>query len=97
MLGDLFNEQLVQRLVKYTIEGIAVAVAAFYLVKKKSNPREILYIGLTAATVFLLLDTYAPSVGSGARLGAGFGIGAGIVGGMPGIEGMDGDYSEAEY
>jgi hypothetical protein len=37
-------------------------------------------IGLSAAITFFLLDLFAPSVGSGARTGAGFGIGAQIVG-----------------
>jgi hypothetical protein len=37
-------------------------------------------IGLTAAATFAILDIYAPSVGSGARTGAGFGIGATMVG-----------------
>ena len=98
---DIFNEELFQRLLKYTVEGVAVAVAAFYLTGKKSNLRDVLFIGLTAATVFLVLDAYAPSIGSGARLGAGFSIGAGLVGGVPGLEGMeDGDYEtdgEADY
>jgi hypothetical protein len=42
--------------------------------------QEVAMIGLTAAATFAILDIYAPSVGSGARTGAGFGIGAGLVG-----------------
>jgi hypothetical protein len=74
-MGDL-----VMRVVKYLLEGIAVAIAAFVLPGKTLKFQEIAMIGLTAAATFAILDIYAPSVGSGARTGAGFGIGAGMVG-----------------
>jgi hypothetical protein len=71
---------LVMRLVKYVLEGVAVAIAAFVLPGKTLKWQEVAMIGLTAAATFAILDIYAPSVGSGARTGAGFGIGAGLVG-----------------
>ena len=70
-----------QSLVKYLLEGVAVAAAAFYLTKKKSDVQEILMIALVAAGTFALLDQFAPGVASGARQGSGFGIGANLVGG----------------
>lgn len=70
-----------QSLVKYLLEGLAVAAAAFYIPRVKSDLREIAMIALTAAAVFALLDQFAPRVAVGARQGAGFGIGFKLVGG----------------
>ena len=74
-MGDL-----VARLVKYLLEGLAVAVAAYVIPGKTMKYDEIAMIALSATATFAILDVYAPSVGSGARTGAGFGIGAGLVG-----------------
>lgn len=71
---------LVTRLVKYLLEGLAVAVAAFVLPGKTLKFGEVAMIALVATATFAILDIYAPSVGSSARQGAGFGIGAGLVG-----------------
>ncbi len=71
---------LVTRLVKYLLEGLAVAVAAFVLPGKTLKFGEVAMIALVATATFAILDIYAPSVGSSARTGAGFGIGAGLVG-----------------
>ena len=71
----------IQSLVKYLLEGIAVAAAAFYLTNKKTDLQEIFMIALVAAVTFLLLDQFSPGVAAGARQGSGFGIGYGLVGG----------------
>lgn len=71
---------LLKRLIKYALEGLAVAVACYLLPGKKLRVDEIGTIALTALAVFAILDIYAPSVGSSARTGAGFGIGANLVG-----------------
>ena len=71
---------LVTRAIKYALEGLAVAVAAYLLPGKKLRVDEIGMLALTALAVFAILDIYAPSVGSSARTGAGFGLGAGLVG-----------------
>ena len=71
---------LLTRLVKYFIEGLAVTVVAYMLPGKVLKISEIGMIALTAMATFAILDTYAPSVGASARTGAGFGIGAGLVG-----------------
>ena len=75
---------LVSRIVKYALEGLVVAIAAFWLPKfmgGKSLPlSQIGMIGLVALATFAILDVYAPSVGASARTGAGFGIGAHLVG-----------------
>jgi hypothetical protein len=66
--------------VKYLLEGIAVAVAAYFIPRKKVEMAEIIFIALSAAATFAVLDIFAPKVGEGARKGAGFGIGANTVG-----------------
>uniref|UniRef100_A0A6C0EP37 Uncharacterized protein n=1 Tax=viral metagenome TaxID=1070528 RepID=A0A6C0EP37_9ZZZZ len=75
---------LVGRFVKYALEGLVVAIAAFYLPKfmgGKSLPlSQIGMIAMVALATFAILDVYAPSVASGARQGSGFGIGAHLVG-----------------
>jgi len=74
MLSDL-----VTRAIKYGLEGVAVAMAAYFF-SGKLKLSEIGMISLTAMATFAILDIYAPSVGASARTGAGFGIGAGLVG-----------------
>jgi hypothetical protein len=71
---------LVSRLVKYALEGLAVAIAAYLLPGKVLKLSEIGMIALVALATFAILDIYAPSVGASARSGAGFGIGANLVG-----------------
>lgn len=77
----MFNVgELVKRIIKYLIEGLMVAIAAFAIPKKSLNMEEIILLALTAAATFAILDTYIPSMGVSARTGAGFGIGANLVG-----------------
>jgi len=79
--------ELARRAIKYLVEGLAVAVAAYYIPKRKMNVEEVTMIAITAAMAFAVLDLLAPSVGVTARQGAGFGIGASLVGGpaLPGV------------
>lgn len=72
--------EVVMRLIKYLIEGFAVAVAAYFIPKRRMNFQEIATIAVTASAIFAVLDMYAPSIGAAARQGAGFGIGANQVG-----------------
>lgn len=71
--------ELVKRLVKYLVEGLMVAIAAYAIPKRSLNMEEILLLALTAAATFSILDTYIPTIGASARSGAGFGIGANLV------------------
>lgn len=84
---NLDVQEVTKRAIKYLVEGLAVAVAAFYIPKKKMNVEEIVMIAVTAAAAFAVLDQLAPSVGASARHGAGFGIGASLVGApsLPGV------------
>jgi len=73
-------KEIVKRALKYFVEGVMVALAAFFIPRKKMDLDEVFIIALTAAATFALLDMYAPSIGLTARQGAGFGIGANLVG-----------------
>lgn len=73
--------ELLRRIIKYLMEGIAVGLAVyFFMHKKRPSLSEILMIAFSAAATFALLDLYSPSIGVAARTGSGFGIGAGLVG-----------------
>ena len=72
--------ELLRRAVKYLVEGVMVALAAYTIPKRSLNLDEVLLIALTAAATFSILDTYVPSMDVSARSGAGFGIGANLVG-----------------
>ena len=72
--------ELIKRAVKYLVEGLMVALAAYAIPKKALNMDEVALIALTAAATFSILDTYVPSMAVSARSGAGFGLGANLVG-----------------
>ena len=71
--------ELIKRAIKYIIEGVMVAIAAYAIPKKALNVEEIVIIGLMAAATFSVLDVFVPSIAGSARGGAGFGIGANLV------------------
>ncbi len=71
---------LLTRVIKYVIEGVAVALALVFIPKKALPMDEILTVTIAAAAVFAVLDIFSPSTGVVARQGAGFGIGARLVG-----------------
>lgn len=79
MSGLINVAELVKRIIKYLVEGLMVAIAAYAIPKRSLNIEEIVLIALTAAATFSILDTYIPSMGVTARSGAGFGIGANLV------------------
>ena len=80
-LGQILDiGELVRRIVKYVVEGIMVAIAAYAIPKRQMNLDEVMLIALTAAATFSILDTYVPSMAGSARSGAGFGMGANLVG-----------------
>lgn len=68
-------------IVKYLLEGLAVAIASHLVAGQKLDVKEIMMLGLSATAVFIVLDYYATDIAVGARHGAGFGIGAQMVGG----------------
>jgi ABC-type Co2+ transport system permease subunit len=80
-LGQVLDlGELVRRVVKYIVEGLMVAIAAYAIPKRSLHLDEVMLIALTAAATFSILDTYVPSMAVSARSGAGFGMGANLVG-----------------
>tara|TARA_E500000178_G_C16737427_1_gene624393 strand:- start:376 stop:639 length:264 start_codon:yes stop_codon:yes gene_type:complete len=77
--GFLDLGELAKRALKYLIEGLIVALAAYVIPAKRLRVDETLLIALVAAATFSILDTYLPSLAVSARTGAGFGIGANLV------------------
>lgn len=75
-----FTTEIVNRAIKYLIEGLFVAIAAIFIPKKSLPVEEIMTLAVVAAAVFAILDVVSPSIGVTARQGAGFGIGANLVG-----------------
>lgn len=84
---DLSVTELVTRVVKYLLEGLAVAIAMVVIPRRVPSLEEIVSVSVVAAVVFAILDLLAPSVGLTARQGAGFGLGANLVG-FPGAGAM---------
>jgi ABC-type Co2+ transport system permease subunit len=72
--------EIVNRVIKYLVEGLFVALAAVFIPKRTLPWEEILSLGVVAAAVFAILDVVSPSIGFTARQGAGFGLGANLVG-----------------
>ncbi len=72
--------EIVNRIIKYLIEGLVIAAAAIFIPKKALPLDEVATLAVLAAVVFAILDAVSPSVGVTARQGAGFGIGANLVG-----------------
>lgn len=79
MMGYGFAE-ILNRIIKYLIEGLVIAAAAIFIPKKALPLDEVATLAVLAAVVFAILDAVSPSVGVTARQGAGFGLGANLVG-----------------
>jgi hypothetical protein len=79
MVGYGFAE-IVNRIIKYLIEGLVIAAAAIFIPKRALPLDEVATLAVLAAVVFAVLDAVSPSVGVTARQGAGFGLGANLVG-----------------
>jgi hypothetical protein len=84
MLFDL------KSLIKYLLQGLAVAVAIYFLLRDRIQTQEILTVALAAAAAYAILDTFAPVAGLGARLGTGIGLGMSLI--PEGFEGEEEDY-----
>ena len=76
----MFNlGELVRRAIKYLVEGLMVALAAYSIPKVQLKMDEVALFHLLQQQHFYL-DTYVPTIAGAARGGAGFGIGANLVG-----------------
>ena len=73
--------QVLTSVLKYLIEGLAIAIVAYAVPQKKLKLNEVATIALVGAATFAILDMYAPgATADAARMGAGFGIGGNLVG-----------------
>ena len=73
--------EIIRRVLKYLFEGLAVAFVAYYVVGRgRLSIRDVVILGITAAFIFAILDTFSPTVSLGLRFGAGFGIGQSLFG-----------------
>ena len=72
--------EVINLVIKYLVEGLAIAAIAIFIPKKGLDVNEVVMLGISAAVVFALLDLVSPSIAFTARQGAGFGIGANLVG-----------------
>ena len=72
--------EVINRAIKYLIEGVAVGIAVVLIPRKSLDLQEVVAIAVAAAAIFAVLDLVSPSIGVTARQGAGFGIGANLVG-----------------
>ena len=72
--------EIVNRVIKYLIEGLVVAAAAILIPRKALPMDEVATLGVLAAVVFALLDAVSPSMGVTSRQGAGLGLGFKLVG-----------------
>ena len=71
-----------KKIIKYILEGFAVAIVARYLPEGKLNIKDISIIALSASCMFAILDMYSPSISDSVRKGAGLAIGANALGGL---------------
>jgi len=75
-LGDL-----IQRLIKYLVVGLAVAVCAVLIPKKSPAIEEVTALALAAACTMAIVDTFTnPVIAHSLNQGLGFGLGANLVG-----------------
>ena len=72
-------KEIMKRVVKYLVEGLMVAIAAFAIPQKSLKIDEIALLALVAAATFSILDTFIPTMGASARNGAGLGIGFNMI------------------
>ena len=69
-------------LLRYILQGLAVAIVARLYPKVNLNINEIIYIAAISSTTFCVLDLFAPNVYQNVLNGIGFNIGKNIVEGL---------------
>lgn len=69
------TKEILIRILKYLVQGIGVSVATHYISNKKINISEIIGIGITAASIFSILDLVSPAISAGIQLPTGIDIG----------------------
>lgn len=72
--------EMINRVIKYLIEGLVVAAAAIFIPKRSLPLDEVITLGVLAAVVFAILDAVSPSMGVSTRTGSAMGLGFKLVG-----------------
>ena len=72
--------EIVNRVIKYLIEGLVVAAAAIFIPKRALPLDEVATLAVLAAVVFAILDAVSPTIAASSRNGAGLGLGFSLVG-----------------
>lgn len=73
----------VANMIKYFIEGLAIAVVAYVIPNRKTRIADFALIAVVAAISLMVLDTFSPDVGASARFGTGAAIGYNLVASAP--------------
>jgi hypothetical protein len=79
IIDTVYSKLTVNNLVKYIVQGIVVATAAYVIPNRKTSINEIALIALIASLTFFTLDIFTSDIAQGLRLGTGFGIGMNLV------------------
>jgi hypothetical protein len=72
--------EIINRMIKYLIEGLVVAAAAIFIPRRALPMDEVASLAVLAAVVFAILDAVSPSMGITSRQASGLGIGFKLVG-----------------
>lgn len=75
----IMSKLTVDNLLKYFIQGLAVAIAAYVIPNRKTSVHEVMVVSIVSSLTFMLLDTFTDDVAKYARLGVGAGIGLNLV------------------
>lgn len=75
----IVSKLTVNNLLKYFIQGLAVAIAAYVIPNRKTTYQEVLVVSIVSGLTFMVLDTFTDDVAKYVRLGVGVGIGLNLV------------------
>ena len=75
----IFSKLTVNNLIKYFIQGLAVAIAAYVIPNRKTSFHEVMVVSVVSGLTFMLLDTFTDDIAKYVRLGVGAGIGLNLV------------------
>ena len=63
VVKSINQTDILKRIIKYIVEGLAVAFAAYYVIgKNKLCIKDAVILGIVAALVFAILDTFSPTI-----------------------------------
>ena len=78
--NNITTNEFIKKIFKYLIEGFAISLVITLIFEKKRTGKYILLFGLTAASLFAILDLYTPIISNFARQGTGIGLGFNLTG-----------------